>query len=196
MTLIKQLLTLPNIYYQTKEKGFIVSLFNDIDILIDYLLSTFTTLVNSVSIVIFIYIFFLSLSVEAVLILLVSSIILLVFILYQNKYSKNMFSLYFNNKDIVNNFINKIINRIERIKGLNLNPTIEKNFSKVSVNFTSTVYNLNRYKEIISNSLKIIENIIYFLIIAISGVLLIKKKLSLPTFFTNRKFNIHCFKKY
>ena len=182
MTLIKQLLTLPNIYYQTKEKGFIVSLFNDIDILIDYLLSTFTTLVNSVSIVIFIYILFLSLSIEAVLILLVSSIILLAFIFCQNKYSKNIFSLYFKSKDKVNNFINKIINRIERIKGLNLNQTIEKNFSKVSVNFTSTVYNLNRYKEIISNSLKIIENIIYFLIIAISGVLLIKKDLSLPTF--------------
>lgn len=182
MTLIKQLLTLPNIYYQTKEKGFIVSLFNDIDILIDYLISTFTTLINSVSIIIFIYIFFLTLSVETVLILLVSSIILLVFILYQNNFSKNMFSLYFKNKDIVNNFINKIINRIERIKGLNLNQTIEKNFSKVSVNSASTVYNLNRYKEIISNSLKTIENIIYFLIITISGILLIKKDLTLPTF--------------
>ena len=43
LSLINHLLTLPNIYYQTKERGVIISLFNDIDIFVEYFTSSFLT---------------------------------------------------------------------------------------------------------------------------------------------------------
>src|SRR5699024_6658581 len=54
LDLIKQLLSLPNLYYQTKERGIILSLFNDIDTFTDSIFTSFTTVINSIVILSFI----------------------------------------------------------------------------------------------------------------------------------------------
>ena len=102
LDLIKQLLSLPNLYYQTKERGIILSLFNDIDTFTDSIFTSFTTVINSIVILSFIYIFFMTLSLYLTIILVISSIVLFIFIYSQKKLRNSLITKYYAVKDKYN----------------------------------------------------------------------------------------------
>ena len=189
MTLINHLLTLPNIYYQTKERGVVVSLFNDIDIFTDYFISSFLTIVNSSFILIFIYIFFLNLSVLMVIILFISNILLLIFILLQRKISISNLERYYQSKNNYDNKVQQIITNNEKIKGLNLEKVMSRSFSKVMGKNIEASYSVNRYKHFITTVLNFLEGVSYLVILGVSGALLITtNNISLTTFILIESF--------
>jgi len=183
LNLIKHLLLLPNLYYQTKKRGIIVSLFTDIDTLSDYLFSSVVTFINSFLILTFIYTFFISLSSILTLILLGSSVILFVFIYWQKNISSNLIFKYYQAKDSYDSKLQQIIINNERIKGLHLEDLMFKKIRKVTDYLESESYIVTKYSDIIKNILSFLEGIIYLLVLGISGITLIMTtKMTITTF--------------
>ena len=180
---MKQLLSLPNLYYQTKERGIIISLFNDIDTFVDSLLSSVLTFINSTFILIFIYIFFMSLSNLLALILIISSIILFLFIYYQKSLSTNLISKYYQVRDNYNSKLQQVIINNDKIKGLHLEEVMFKKIRKVTDDVEEENYRVSRYSEVIRNILSLLEGIIYLLVLGVGGFILITTTdISLATF--------------
>ena len=167
LNLIKQLLSLPNLYYQTKERGIIISLFNDIDTFADSLLSGVLTFINSIIILTFIYLFFLNLSSSLALILIISSIILFIFIYSQKKLSINLLSKYYKVRDTYNNRLQQVVINNDKIKGLHLEEVMFKKTRKVTDNLEDESYRVSRYSEFIRNVLSLLEGIIYLLVLGV-----------------------------
>ena len=189
LSLINHLLTLPNIYYQTKERGVIISLFNDIDIFVEYFTSSFLTVLNSIFILLFIYTFFFYLDNIMVIILIISSIILFMFIWLQRKISVYNLEKYYQTKNNYDNKVQQIINNNEKIKGLNLEKVMIKIFSKAMGNNIETSYSVNRYKYFISNILNLFEGFTYLFILGVTATLLITTNtISLTTFILTESF--------
>ncbi len=189
LTLLKQLLALPSLYYQTKKQGVIISLFNDIDYISKFLIVSFFSLVNNIFLLVFINIYFFKLSKTLSLLLIVSISFLTLFIYFQRKYSYNTLTNYYNTYDLYNDNLQKIITNNERIKGLHLDDIIIKRFTKVLNNNINSLSKLNLYKEIVSNSLNLFENIIYLLILGVGGILVITTtNISLSTFILFESF--------
>ena len=183
LSLIKHLLSLPNLYYQTKEKGIILSLFNDVDTLTDSLLSSIITFTNSTFILIFIYIFFASLSSLLTLILLSSSIVLFIFIYSQKKMSSSLISKLYQVKDIYNSKLQQVITNNEKIKGLHLEELMFKKIRKTTDNLEEENYIVTRYTGILKNILNFLEGGFYLVILGVSGILLITStSISITTF--------------
>ena len=189
LALINHLLTLPNIYYQTKERGVIISLFNDIDIFAEYFISSFLTIINSIFILLFIYIFFCYLNSIMVIILFISNILLFIFIWLQRKISVYNLERYYQTKNKYDNKVQQVINNNEKIKGLNLEKVMAKSFSKAMGNNIEASYSVNRYKYFISNILNLFEGFSYLFILGVTGVLLITTNtISLATFILIESF--------
>lgn len=187
--LIKQLLSLPNLYYQTKERGIMVSLFNDVDIFTESLLLSLSTCVNSIAILVFIYIFFSSLSYLLTITLLISSIFLFLFIYLQKKISKSLISKYYLIKDSYDSKLQQVIINNDKIKGLHLEDLMLKKIKKIISIKENENYNITKYSEIVKASLSFLEGIIYLVILGISGVILISStSISLPTFLLLESF--------
>ena len=183
LNLMKQLLSLPNLYYQTKERGIIISLFNDIDTFTDSLLSSVLIFINSTFILIFIYIFFMSLSNLLALILIISSIILFLFIYFQKRLSTNLISKYYQVRDNYNSKLQQVIINNDKIKGLHLEEVMFKKIRKVTDNVEEENYRVSRYSEVIRNILSLLEGIIYLLVLGVGGFILITTTdISLATF--------------
>ena len=183
LNLTKQLLSLPNLYYQTKERGIIISLFNDIDTFADSLLSGVLTFINSIIILAFIYLFFLSLSNSLALILIVSSIILLIFIYSQKRLSIRLLSKYYKVRDNYNSKLQQVVVNNDKIKGLHLEEVMFKRTRKVTDTLEDESYRVSRYSEVIRNILSLLEGAIYLLVLGVGGILLITTtKISLATF--------------
>lgn len=183
LNLIKHLLSLPNLYYQTKKKGIIVSLFTDVDTLSNYLFSSFVTFINSFLILIFIYIFFIRLSFMLTLILLGSSIILYLFIYWQKNISSNLIFKYYQAKDNYDSNLQQIIINNERIKGLHLEDLMFKKIRKVTDYLESESYAVTKYGDVIKNILNFLEGGVYLLVLGISGITLIMTtKMTITTF--------------
>lgn len=189
LALINHLLTLPNIYYQTKERGVVISLFNDIDIFTEYFISSILTVTNSVFILSFIYIYFLNLSSLMSIVLLISNLLLFAFIWLQRKVSISNLEIYYQTKNNYDNKIQQIITNNEKIKGLNLEKIMAKKFSKVMGNNIEASYRINRYKQFITTILNSLEGVSYLLILGISGILLITtNNITLTTFILIESF--------
>lgn len=183
LNLMKQLLSLPNLYYQTKERGIIISLFNDIDTFADSLLSSVLTFINSTFILIFIYIFFMSLSNLLALIIIISSIILFLFIYFQKRLSTNLISKYYQVRDNYSSKLQQVIINNDKIKGLHLEEVMFKKIRKVTDNVEEENYRVSRYSEVIRNILSLLEGIIYLLVLGVGGFILITTTdISLATF--------------
>lgn len=183
LNLIKHLLSLPNLYYQTKKKGIIVSLFTDVDTLSNYLFSSFVTFINSFLILIFIYIFFISLSFMLTLILLGSSIILYLFIYWQKNISSNLIFKYYQAKDNYDSNLQQIIINNERIKGLHLEDLMFKKIRKVTDYLESESYAVTKYGDVIKNILNFLEGGVYLLVLGVSGIsLIMTTKMTITTF--------------
>ena len=183
LNLIKHLLSLPNLYYQTKKKGIIVSLFTDVDTLSNYLFSSFVTFINSFLILMFIYIFFISLSFMLTLILLGSSIILYLFIYWQKNISSNLIFKYYQAKDNYDSNLQQIIINNERIKGLHLEDLMFKKIRKVTDYLESESYAVTKYGDVIKNILNFLEGGVYLLVLGISGIsLIMTTKMTITTF--------------
>lgn len=183
LNLIKHLLSLPNLYYQTKKKGIIVSLFTDVDTLSNYLFSSFVTFINSFLILIFIYIFFISLSFMLTLILLGSSIILYLFIYWQKNISSNLIFKYYQAKDNYDSNLQQIIINNERIKGLHLEDLMFKKIRKVTDYLESESYAVTKYGDVIKNILNFLEGGVYLLVLGVSGyTLIMTTKMTITTF--------------
>lgn len=183
LNLIKHLLSLPNLYYQTKKKGIIVSLFTDVDTLSNYLFSSFVTFINSFLILIFIYIFFISLSFMLTLILLGSSIILYLFIYWQKNTSSNLIFKYYQAKDNYDSNLQQIIINNERIKGLHLEDLMFKKIRKVTDYLESESYAVTKYGDVIKNILNFLEGGVYLLVLGVSGIsLIMTTKMTITTF--------------
>ena len=181
--LIKQLLSLPNLYYQTKKKGIIISLFNDIDFITDYLLSSSFAFINSFIMLIFIYTFFSSLSKTMTFILVIANIVLLLFIFSQKRINKKIILTHYKIKDAYNTKLQQIVTKNEKIKGLHLENTIYKSFKKLTNLMSINNYKLAKYREIIQNTLVLLEGLIYLTILSIGGMLLItSENITLPNF--------------
>ena len=183
LNLTKQLLSLPNLYYQTKERGIIISLFNDIDTFADSLLSGVLTFINSIIILTFIYLFFLSLSNSLALILIISSIILLIFIYSQKRLSISLLSKYYKVRDNYNSKLQQVVTNNDKIKGLHLEEVMFKRTRKVTDTLEDESYRVSRYSEVIRNILSLLEGAIYLLVLGVGGILLITTtKIDLATF--------------
>lgn len=183
LNLIKHLLSLPNLYYQTKKKGIIVSLFTDVDTLSNYLFSSFVIFINSFLILIFIYIFFISLSFMLTLILLGSSIILYLFIYWQKNISSNLIFKYYQAKDNYDSNLQQIIINNERIKGLHLEDLMFKKIRKVTDYLESESYAVTKYGDVIKNILNFLEGGVYLLVLGVSGIsLIMTTKMTITTF--------------
>ena len=183
LNLIKHLLSLPNLYYQTKKKGIIVSLFTDVDTLSNYLFSSFVTFINSFLILMFIYIFFISLSFMLTLILLGSSIILYLFIYWQKNISSNLIFKYYQAKDNYDSNLQQIIINNERIKGLHLEDLMFKKIRKVTDYLESESYAVTKYGDVIKNILNFLEGGVYLLVLGVSGIsLIMTTKMTITTF--------------
>ena len=183
LNLTKQLLSLPNLYYQTKERGIIISLFNDIDTFAGSLLSGVLTFINSIIILAFIYLFFLSLSNSLALILIISSIILLIFIYSQKRLSTRLLSKYYKVRDNYNSKLQQVVVNNDKIKGLHLEEVMFKRTRKVTDTLEDESYRVSRYSEVIRNILSLLEGAIYLLVLGVGGILLITTtKISLATF--------------
>lgn len=183
LNLIKHLLSLPNLYYQTKKKGIIVSLFTDVDTLSNYLFSSFVIFINSFLILMFIYIFFISLSFMLTLILLGSSIILYLFIYWQKNISSNLIFKYYQAKDNYDSNLQQIIINNERIKGLHLEDLMFKKIRKVTDYLESESYAVTKYGDVIKNILNFLEGGVYLLVLGVSGIsLIMTTKMTITTF--------------
>ncbi len=181
--LIKQLLSLPNLYYQTKKKGVVISLFNDINILSEYLFSIILTSINSIFVLSFIYVFFTILSFSLTIILVISMTILFIFIYSQKKISNNLLSKFYLIKDNYNSKLQHVVINNEKIKGLHLEELMAKIVGKSIDCLEEENYNVFKYKAAVKNILNFFEGIIYFLILGISGFLIIiMTNMSLSTF--------------
>ena len=160
-----------------------VSLFNDVDIFTESLLSSLSTCVNSIAILAFIYIFFSSLSYFLTITLLIGSVLLFLFIYLQKKISKSLISKYYLIKDSYDSKLQQVIINNDKIKGLHLEDLMLKRIKKVTSIKENENYNITRYSEIVKASLSFLEGIIYLIILGISGVILISStSMSLPTF--------------
>ncbi len=189
LTLVKQLLLLPNLYYQTKERGIIISLFNDIDIFTDTLLSSLVTFINSIFILTFIYFFFIRISLYLTLILVISNIVLFIFIYSQKKFSNALIIKYYQVKDIYNSKLQQVIGNNDKIKGLHLENLMFKKFRKVTDNVEDENYSIAKYSEMIRNILSFLEGIVYLVVLGVSGFILITTtKMTLPTFLLLESF--------
>lgn len=183
LSLIKHLLSLPNLYYQTKEKGVVLSLFNDIDIFTETYLTSLTTFFNSLIVLIFICLFFLNLSLLLSLTLLISGIILFTFIYSQKKISMSLLNKYYYIKDKYNNKLQQVVINNDKIKGLHLEQIVFKKNKNTIDCLEEENYKLTKYSEVLKQILYFVENSIYLLILGISGLLIIKtNEISLPTF--------------
>ena len=173
-----------------------VSLFNDVDIFTESLLLSLSTCVNSIAILVFIYIFFSSLSYLLTITLLISSIFLFLFIYLQKKISKSLISKYYLIKDSYDSKLQQVIINNDKIKGLHLEDLMLKKIKKIISIKENENYNITKYSEIVKASLSFLEGIIYLVILGISGVILISStSISLPTFFIIRKFCFYGIKK-
>ena len=189
LDLIKQLLSLPNLYYQTKERGIILSLFNDIDTFTDSIFTSFTTVINSIVILSFIYIFFMTLSLYLTIILVISSIVLFIFIYSQKKLRNSLITKYYAVKDKYNSNLQQVITNNDKIKGLHLEELMYKRVRKVTDIKVDTDYSVSKYSEIIRVVLAILEGIIYLAVLGSSGYILITSKdISLTTFLLLESF--------
>ena len=189
LDLIKQLLSLPNLYYQTKERGIILSLFNDIDTFTDSIFTSFTTVINSIVILSFIYIFFMTLSLYLTIILVISSIVLFIFIYSQKKLRNSLITKYYAIKDKYNSNLQQVITNNDKIKGLHLEELMYKRVRKVTDVKVDTDYSVSKYSEIIRVVLAILEGIIYLAVLGSSGYILITSKdISLTTFLLLESF--------
>ena len=189
LDLIKQLLSLPNLYYQTKERGIILSLFNDIDTFTDSIFTSFTAVINSIVILSFIYIFFMTLSLYLTIILVISSIVLFIFIYSQKKLRNSLITKYYAIKDKYNSNLQQVITNNDKIKGLHLEELMYKRVRKVTDVKVDTDYSVSKYSEIIRVVLAILEGIIYLAVLGSSGYILITSKdISLTTFLLLESF--------
>lgn len=189
MALVNHLLTLPNLYYQTKKKGVVVSLFNDIDKFAEYFISSILTFINSIFILVFIYLFFISLNLFMFITLLICNIFLFMFIWLQKKKGLNNLTSYYKSRDVYDNKIQQLVNNNEKIKGLNIEKHMIKVFSKAMGKNMECSYNVSRYKHFIANFLNFFEGSYYLFILGISGLLLITDStLTLPTFILIESF--------
>lgn len=183
LNLIKHLLSLPNLYYQTKKKGVIVSLFTDVDTLSNYLFSSIVTFINSFLTLIFIYTFFISLSSVLALILFGSTIILFLFIYWQKNINSNLIFKYYQAKDSYDSKLQQIIINNERIKGLHLEDLMFKKFRRVTDYLESQGYAITKYSDAIKSSLSFLEGMVYLFILWVSGIILITtNKMTITTF--------------
>lgn len=183
LNLMKQLLSLPNLYYQTKERGVVISLFNDVDIFAEALLSFILTLINSIFILTFISLFFISLSLSLSLIIIISSIILFIFIYFQKKISSKIITEYYQVRDNYNSKLQQVVTNNDKIKGLHIETVMFNNFKKITDSVQNKNYLINRYSELIKNSLNFFEGIIYLAILGVGGIILITTTdISLTTF--------------
>src|SRR5699024_7098071 len=147
------------------------------------LLSSVLTFINSTFILIFIYIFFMSLSNLLALILIISSIILFLFIYFQKRLSTNLISKYYQVRDNYNSKLQQVIINNDKIKGLHLEEVMFKKIRKVTDNVEEENYRVSRYSEIIRNILSLLEGIIYLLVLGVGGFILITTTdISLATF--------------
>ena len=183
LNLIKQLLSLPNLYYQTKERGIIISLFSDIDIFADALLFLVITFINSIIILMLIYLFFVNLSLIVALVLLISSIFLFLFIYLQKKLSTSLITKFYQVRDNYDSKLQQVVNNNDKIKGLHLEDVMFKKTRRVTDLVLDESYKVNKYSEIVKNVLVFLEGAIYLLILGISGFILITTtNISLGTF--------------
>lgn len=183
LNLMKQLLSLPNLYYQTKERSIIISLFNDIDVLSEAYLSFFVTIISSTLLLSFIYLFFLSLSKVLFSLLIISSIFLLIFIYSQKKLSAKIILKYYQIRDSYNNKLQQVIINNEKIKGLHLENIMFKKFRGITNLIEDESYKVNKYSYIIGSTLNFLESMIYLIALGIGGYLLItNNSIDLSTF--------------
>ena len=181
--LINQLLTLPILYYQTKERGTIISLFNDIDTLANFFTYDLVMAFSNVLLIIFLDIYFINLSFSITIILLVCSFILFIIIYMQRKMMKSIFNKFYLVQDEYQNELQRVIASNEKIKGLSLEKIINNKFKKNNSRSGDVNYQLMCYKEGINSFLQLFENLISLIILGIGGVILIKTNtLSLTTF--------------
>ena len=181
--LINQLLTLPILYYQTKERGTIISLFNDIDTLANFFTYDLVMAFSNALLIIFLDIYFINLSFSITIILLVCSFILFIIIYTQRKMTKSIFNKFYLVQDEYQNELQRVIASNEKIKGLSLEKIINNKFKKNNSRSGDVNYQLMCYKEGINSFLQLFENLISLIILGIGGVTLIKTNtLSLTTF--------------
>ena len=181
--LINQLLTLPILYYQTKEKGTIISLFNDIDTLVNFFTYDLVMAFFNILLIIFLDIYFINLSFSITIILLVCSFILFIIIYMQRKMTKKIFNKFYLVQDAYQSELQRVITSNEKIKGLSLEKIVNNKFKKNNSRCCAINYQFMRYKEGVNSFLQLFENLISLIILGIGGVALIKtNNLSLTTF--------------
>ena len=181
--LMRKILSLPNLYYQTITNGNFINLFAEVDIITElFTTSSFLALESSI-ILIFIYLYLNSISSFLVLLLFFTIFLLLGFIYISNIFNKNIIKSYFVSKDNYQTSINSIVINEEKIKGLNLGKIIHKRFKEKTSSLLLNTSRLLKYKFSTQSIITIIDNAIYLIILTIVGYLLITtKKISLATF--------------
>ncbi len=181
--LTRHLLSLPNLYYQTKEKGIIISLFNDISTFSNSLLSSIIMFFSNSLILMFLYMFFLRLSYLLAITIIIGSATLFLFIYYQKRISRVLISKYYYIKDKYNSKLQQVIVSNDKIKGLHLEELMFQKIRKVTNCLEEKNYNIVKYSEIIKQVLNLLEGGVYLLILGLSGfVLITEQSMTLSTF--------------
>ena len=184
----KQILLLPYLYFKNRTTGEVISRFQDLNIVRDYLTTIIsTTIIDIITIIIFIlimsrYNLYLSIIVN------IHIILIVFYLIITNKQKEKMIKRLKKKEDLINSYIIQGISNVDTIKGSHL----EKRFiDKFSINYKSFQESVYTYKNIIEldNLIKnIIKDSLYIFLFGFGSYLVIINKLSLETLIIYQTF--------
>lgn len=178
----KHILTLPYLYYKIEPKGVFFSYFNDINILITFLFHLFLFISKNIWLLFFYYCYFFYLSRSFFLLMVLGNLLAFLFLYKAEKRRKRLLNYYYKTKDEYHDCFHQNINNIEMIKGLHLEKIRCKLFNKYLVKFNKSNYDIQFQIKKEQSILFLLEKIIYFFMIILGGIEVIKSNYDLGTF--------------
>lgn len=174
----KQLLLLPYFYYKNRTVGEVLSRFNDLSIIKEFLIKSISLIIDIFSLFIFI-IFLLNINKYLCIFLIIYFFVVFIFIFIRNNRKKKLFSRLKLNQDNIQNYIVESISNVDTTKSCHL----EKKFTDIFLLKYKKLLNINykylNYVEFNNNFFKLIKNLLLIITYSIGCLFIIKGKFSL-----------------
>lgn len=163
---LTHLLALPNQYYQTIEKGKIVSLFKDMELVSQYLISSFVTLFKDGLIVFFLSFYFAKVSFSFLILLIAINLFFCGLIFIEKKYQKKELKYYYQAKDDYHQSLEQIIHAVSFIKNFHLEKRKRNKIYQKEQNWLEHNYRLLLHSQQLTTVFSLLEGAFYLIVIS------------------------------
>ena len=175
----KQVLLLPYLYFKNRTTGEIISRFQDLNVVRDYLTTLFcTTSTDLITLVVF-FIIMINYNYKLTIIINIHIVLIIISLIIINRYKKKALRKIKRNEDIINSYLIQGISNVDTIKGSHLEKRFIDKFYLRSKKYQETIYD---YKELVDKETFIkglLTDSIFLFIYSIGSFYVIKNSFSL-----------------